>query len=468
MNKRKVLLVGALGAVSSFAGCTELTHLGVSGQLNAVGSEQSPLAAPRYFTTIQTPEGRRLAPVIALGDADGDGLDDFILGAVGPDSATPGMVADMKAYLFYGRAQLPEEMSYADADATFDTGYMESMPLGDINGDGLADFALGDGTGLELVFGSPQRYSGEHPKFSAGLKWTYGEPPNGRGLALRFFRAYSVGDVNGDGASEFVVQAAMASSAPVGWSIEHYLFEGRTSDWPSGTWDPSWASAKFGVDDPLQQLPYPTSSGDIDGDGYSDVIAFRDEQSWLYYGGPRGLHGTLTETVADAELGPGTSIVGDIDGDGADDLSVGFSGESKFVYGSSARYSGVVTPQADLLFAERSGSISIGDFNADGLTDMLVTAGVVTEPNGAEPAPPAATYELRGTGTRLTGRKVLQQSELYRPVGYAAPEALNTAAGGSIGDIDGDGSTDLLGIATDEAGVASAVYILPGNGPTPD
>jgi hypothetical protein len=480
VNKYKTLIIGSLGLVSMFAGCTELTHLGISGDRNAIRND-APVA--RYYTKLSLGPDEQMLPSRRLGDIDGDGLDDLIIGVSRPsDQGPPGQVGDMTAYLFYGRAVLPAQLTFADADATFETGQLEGMSLGDVNGDGLADFVLGDGTGYEVVFGSKVRYTGAHSKFSAGSKWQYGgPPPEGGKVPLRFYRVLPVGDVNGDGADELVMQISVPDATSLNKvNFTEYLTAGRKGNWPSGAWEPSLAAASFGADSPSEDLLSLQYAGDIDGDGLADFIAKADvvgtqeARFWLFYGRPGGLHGTLTPSLADAELAVGDaypSIVGDIDGDGADDLSVLSSGEAQFVYGSSVRYSGVVTLEPDLIFTGQNASnLNVGDFNADGLNDMIFSATPARSSWDDPPSSDPVMYELRGTGKRLTGRQVLQPGQLYQPVGYAAPDNLIRSLLYAYGDIDGDGSTDLaaFSLSDPENDIEGGVYLLPGSTPAPD
>ena len=129
----------------------------------------------------------------------------------------------------------------------------------------------------------------------------------------------------------------------------------------------------------------------------------------------------------------------------------------------------VSTAIADLTWVGQDAHVVVGDYNADGLNDMLVVATPATLEGVS--APPMV-YELRGTGERLTGRKVLQPSELYQPVGYALPEGVRGNLG-AVGDIDGDGSTDLVaGVAKEPASDTEfpemTLYLLPGSQKTPD
>ena len=471
MNMHRTVTIAGL----LLSGCTELTSLGISNE-HIVGRESAHTPATHY-SAFSTASGELMVANGYVGDIDGDGLDDLLIGGMHP-SGPQGSVPDMTAYLFYGRAEFPEMLSAADADATFDTGAMESLTLGDINGDGLADFVLGDATAYEFVFGSKQRFKGHHAKFTSGVQWRNGETARAEDFfPPRFYRVRAAGDINGDGAGEIAIQLSERNPADGMTALKEYLFEGRTGAWPSGTWDPSWAAASFGTDDPAIEALYPWSQGDLDGDGKTDFIARQENRFLLFYGRSAGLHGTLTAAHADAELattgGALPMFGGDLDGDGADDLQLSSSGELQVVYGSKARYAGVVQPAADLIFAGASGSVQVADLNADGLSDLLITATKATEhPNPFE-ASETVVYRVRGEGKRLTGRYQLQPEQRYEPVGYVAPEPLDSGRFSFIdarSDFDGDGSSDLMMVYLEDVApdVHGAVYVLPGNSRAPD
>jgi hypothetical protein len=83
---------------------------------------------------------------LVVADADGDFIDDIVLGA---PHATNNNLGDGRVYLFRGKAQLPAELVATDADAIYTAeanlqdGLGRSVSLLDMNGDGLADLAAG-------------------------------------------------------------------------------------------------------------------------------------------------------------------------------------------------------------------------------------------------------------------------------------------------------------------------------------
>jgi hypothetical protein len=504
MKKHNTLHLCTLGLAATLTSCTELTQLGISGEVSPIRGGESGVSAARHATKLS------LGPDVFMpgygdpkvGDIDGDGLDDLIVSLASTQEGPPGALQGMTSYLFYGRGVFPEQLSLDDADATFASGVRESVAVGDVNGDKLSDFVLGDETGVEFVFGTATRWSGHYPKFTAGQKWSYsGPPPEGGVLPLGLGRTYGLGDVNGDGADDFILEASVPDANSLNkLGYRQFVIEGRKGAWPTGTWEPSWASAVYsphynpdGSPILLYQL-----GGDVNGDGYADLLGYsEDDRTWLFYGGPAGVHGTLTAARADAELprppsvneaaktiegGYGrVAVIKDIDGDGADDfLLARVMGETQIVYGSSTRFSGVANLVPDLTFSEHDAYPVSGDFNADGLPDLIVSAAplsslqVTPEMPWLDPEAPSpyTTYELRGTGTRLTGSKVFDPGERYQPVGYTAPEGINSNFG-VIGDIDGDGSTDLVGAVAEEPTSETewpkvTLYLLPGSQKSPD
>lgn len=81
-------------------------------------------------------------------------------------------------------------------------------------------------------------------------------------------------------------------------------------------------------------------------------------------------------------------------------------------------------------------------------------------------------YQVKGTGKRLTGSVQLTSAEIYQPIGYPAPMVLDNSGGFAIhagGDLDGDGSSDLIiGAPGQQDPADSYVPLLPGAARAPD
>jgi hypothetical protein len=508
-------------------GCSHQTLLGISSEREAeqpasanLTSAPAPVAQALGRDTIisgneeEHPWMRRPS----LGDVDGDGLDDFLVEASWEDaSANYGN----RAFLFYGKPEFPAQLSTADADAVFETGELPGTKLGDINGDGFADFALGDWNGFEIIFGSSARFTGSQARFASGLTWMASAP----GESPFYLRA--AGDVDGDGAAEFrvtVISDVPAEEASNRGSevVTDYLIAGRRDAWPSGTWDPAWAVAQLADEPPafendglttvLQRLNI-VSASDLDGDGYADLLALGRWRMWVFYGSERGFHGMLTTEQADASIvwpydatqrRPEFSktlpfILGDVDGDGTAELAIPQQAELGIVYGTKRRWSGRVQLEPDLTIVRASSELAdrnwwlplaedltYGAPFPEGGVSTEIRVGVTDLDGDAQREivlhetryPPllesnngqvvSVTYTLTGANKRATGRYVLGDADVLRAASVSGTGGMLLDPGG---DFDGDGSTDLIFGVSEDVSVSDSklsLHLVPGTPRAPD
>ena len=425
----------------------------------------SSLAVVPATSSLQSNQtGARLGKSLAsAGDVNGDGFSDIVIGADGYDGA---LADEGRAFVYLGE---PGRAIGTTAIWRYETnGYNlqfgdKVIHAGDVNGDGYPDIVVSNAINGYWTK-TLNAFYGTGSGFASSPSWSFTTTSSDDSVS---FTIGAAGDVNGDGYSDVVVGESSWDNGETNEG-RALLFLGSAAGLGSS---PAWAvelnyvAARFGSS--------VTGAGDVNGDGYADVIVGASRLSWagtdsgaafLYLGSSTGLSTDwswfATGEQANAFAGGSVAGVGDVNGDGFADVAVGASGwtNPETSEGRVAVYLGSPTGPAtspswtaegNQGSAFFSGVGPAGDVNADGFADMVVVASGYD--NGSTDEGRVYVYHGSSTGLSTTPSWTWEPND---------PSQLMRAA--AAGDVNGDGYGDLVvgrpGYGTDDQGRAHVFF----------
>ena len=423
-----------------------------------------------------------------IGDFNGDGIPDIAIRAnrfgteriwvvYGKNSETPVSLSTLS----------PEEGLEITDESFTSTSILRPSGVGDFNGDGFQDLAIGvfDSTNAQekviILFGGVD---------DELLRMTIlGESNSRFGYSLA-----GVGDVNGDGFDDLAVGAPYARSLasypsdPVGsvWVI----FGGEPVDQLNADELSTRGFARHGISRFRSFGNNVSASGDINGDGLDDVLIRESDSTSssvfvLFGGNRRGILpiNTLGESIRffnSQTLGIGLGAGGDINQDGYAESVLGDSLSGVQGNGYVFVHLGLASPSSISIFpnTNRFRSIQgeslsilgttvtgIGDHDGDGITDYGFGAGEAKRNN----------QNAAGSAYLLPGARILSSTanasanlpELDDEVlDFRGSRLLDKTGVGitGVGDMNGDGGADWAfsqsGFFPPGASVKGRVFVL--------
>jgi len=401
-----------------------------------------------------------------VGDVNGDGLDDFLIGA--PDYRGSGNGLGM-AVLYYG------DREYGGRPGLVITGSENGSRLGysvsgagDINSDGFADFLVG-------APGNPYGNNGSALVFLGGMELDALPEITLSGVNISRDFGHSVsggGDVNGDGYDDIVVCSPGEYGGCFTYAENYtgyyvgltYVYYGGSE--LDGSPDVQIVNHNYTTNDHGAKLKTAEIVGDVNGDGYDDVLVLADRayypgrcphvgpeyysRAWLYFGAAEMNTSRCLEFVGENDYVTNSfSGVGDLNADGLADLTLAavWNGTGAGLFGKNQTHIGsiyhgsspmdaiadVALPLADMRGGEILDVSSAGDVDGDGWGDLLM--GVGFGPLGRPTANGTARLFYGGPSFDTDADAIFNGS---------TPMDFFGGVVSSAGDVDGDGQDEFL------------------------
>lgn len=250
----------------------------------------------------------------------------------------------------------------------------------------------------------------------------------------------SVPDIDGDGLADGLTAFDNQNDNASGVVFSYHGTPNGLTIWTAFGPPPNVQSPFFGLRTAM--------AGDVDGDGYPDLLVGDDYHAWLYPGGPSGV--VLTPTLLPDAAGLVNALIGlgDVEGDGYADVALGLitnNNHAVVVYhgGPNGLSSGTTLAVPGW---PAQGLYPIGtDINGDGFGDVI-SQGCVP---GA--AFDCSLYVFSGGPAGFPSTPVVEQMVSGEGAGVTL-----------AGDVNGDGYPDLFDVVPDPSrpDASSSTYVI--------
>ncbi len=427
----------------------------------------------------------RGGPVDLVGDMNGDGIDDVVVGSgVGGIRIVFGPTRGNNGVL--NAQQLDGNIGFAISHDSENISIVSG--IGDVNADGLGDVIVGSLGGAHVIFGSRNGF----PRVvtPALLDGT-----NGFSIATAATSLSGGGDINNDGIADIIIGNANASpNGQTGSGITYVIF-GSTRAFPAviqpASLNASNGFAIVGVNSQDRSGQSVGDAGDFNNDGFDDILIGAPNktqnssaevgEAYLVLGSDQhpavisladidGSNGFVFKgnNIQDS-AGASVSRIGDLNHDGIEDIAIGAPGKGPF--GSPSNYPGEIyivfggnfvgervlvreylngsngfiargirggvipIEEGQAIWGDLAGTSldTAGDFNHDGIDDLMI----------------GASHTIKSPSRKGAGQVYI----IYGSTGAFPQRLLLRDLDGANGfRIDGTGTVDYFGVYVRQAG----------------
>lgn len=346
-------------------------------------TDSSPEAT--YISPYPEKGGHFSSSLATVGDVNGDDISDLVVGAHG--ESYDGISAAGRVYLLSGASGRVIH-TFSSPNPSDDGRFGKSVAgVGDTNGDGIPDLLIGAPNetpgGVEEA-GRAYLLSGGQGNVLQTLSSTHREENGHFGLSVA-----GVGDLNRDGTPELLVGATEESPRNTEHAGRAYLFSGAEGTTMRTLTSPNIEkSGRFGITVAEVRGSYSAGTTKLAiGAGGEGPGGVNGAGRVYLFNENGGLSQTLTSPNPEKNGNFGTSVteIGDIDGNNATDLLIGAYGESPAGMENAGRayvldssngqfLRTLVSPNVEEYGSFGESVEGIGDLDGDGTADLMVGA----------------------------------------------------------------------------------------------